>query len=106
MLYITMAENRKTSIGGMAFTLSREGWSDARKDKFYGTPFTDAMAGWNKIDPNGLISVGPGLTHYKSPRIKEGALLSAEEIISIWMTTVKDHEDTIYKKNKKIADLG
>lgn len=79
------------SINCLSMMVACEGWSDASKKNFLGTPFTDAVAGnQSKIDRSNVITVGPGLTNAVDPKIKAGTKFTAKEIMSIWSKVISN----------------
>lgn len=95
------------SIGGAAFTLSNEGWSDVRCTNCIGTPFTDAVAGNNPaIDAPDVITVGPGLTNAAYSQIQAGTKFTADEIINMWQQLEKDKVNYVLKANPKLSSLS
>lgn len=77
------------SVNCLSMMVACEGWSDASKKGFLGTPFTDATAGnQSAIDKATVFTVGPGLTNAVDKNIQPGTRFSAQQIMSLWSKVI------------------
>lgn len=93
------------SVNGLSFMITCEGWSDWTKRGGIGTPGTDATAGQQAVDRAGIITVGPGLTQYANPAIKQGVRFSAKQIMAMWSQTIVKASKDVLRRNPYIAKL-
>lgn len=93
------------SVNGLSFQITCEGWSDWTKRGGIGTPGTDATAGQQAVDRKGIITVGPGLTQYANPAIRQGVRFSAKQIMAMWSQTISNASKDILRRNPAIGKL-
>lgn len=94
------------SANGLSLMITCEGWSDASKKNFFGTPGESAVAGCQgKIDRASVITVGPGLTNAVSPAIKPGVRFSAQQIMALWSKVINDSSKLALKMNPFLATM-
>lgn len=93
------------SVNGLSFMITCEGWSDWTKRGGIGVPGTDATAGQQAVDRAGIITVGPGLTQYANPAIRQGVRFSARQIMAMWSQTIVKASKDILRRNPYIAKL-
>lgn len=86
---LTIAGWGIASVNCLSMMVACEGWSDASKKGFLGTPFTDATAGnQSAIDKATVFTVGPGLTNAVDKNIQPGTRFSAQQIMSLWSKVI------------------
>ena len=99
----------------ISYMVSFEGWYDHRAANGYGNPAHDnggAVAGHSSIDPNGVITVGPGLTHYLNGNswmkksITDGTYFTLDEIAYIYIQHVTHAAKDILGKNPQVKEWG